>query len=473
MSTIVNKFEEICELKSENKAFYYICNNELKSKSYSELYEDVQLMSSYLIHEGVNKGDRILAFATSNYNLCVFILASFKIGASVMYVNIFAKQESLKRIFEKYRPQYILVSNKTKMIKMFFKEINKIKNIINIDQIDSFKYKKFEKIEINEDTPALITVTTGSTGNPKMFIRTHKDLYNQLLLVTNNIKKKVEQEIVLTTSYIYIFANIMQGFTTVLPNINLGSNSDSKILKKLNKFKELDISMIITSPDFCLRTPNIYSNLKTLYFGGAILNYNEAKRIDEKYRNCSIIYIYGSTECNLISGIELNKYIEYLEKDSICVLGNLCNGVEVKIDEENHILVKSDALLTKTLEKIEINNKYYDTNDIGKIKDNTLIYIGKNKFFIEINNKKIYSNEIEQDIILEFRQLQKCAVLQKNEKYYVVIEDYKIKPEEVQKYIIDKYNIETDIIRMKIIPRDNKHHTKIDYMKLEKILEGK
>ena len=473
MSLIVNKSEEICKIKSETKAFYYIRNNELKSKSYSELYEDVQLMSSYLIHKGVNKGDRILAFATSNYNLCIFILASFKIGASVMYVNVFAKQESLKRIFEKYRPQHILVSNKTKMVKMFFKEINKIKNIINIDQIDSFKYKEFEEIETEEDTPALITVTTGSTGNPKMFIRTHKDLYNQLLLVTNNINKKEEQEIVLTTSYIYIFANIMQGFTTVLPNINLGSNSDSKISKILNKFKDLDISMIITSPDFCLRTPNIYPNLKTLYFGGAILNYNEAERIRKKYRNSNIIYIYGSTECNLISGIELNKYIEYLEKDNICVLGNICNGVELKIDEENHILVKSDALLTKTLEDIEIDNEYYDTNDIGKIKDDMLIYIGKNKFFIEINNNKIYCNEIEQNVILEFKQLQKCAIIQKNEKYYLFIEDYKVDSEEVKKYIKDKYSIETNIIRMKIIPRDNKHHTKIDYIKLEKILEEK
>lgn len=473
MSLIVNEFERICKKNSNKVAFYYIDKNQLTHKSYKELYNDVILMSSYLVSKGVKKEDKILAFASSGYNLCVFILAAFKIGASVMYVNIFARQESLKRVFEKYRPEHILVSNTTKMVKLFFKEINQIKNIINIDDVKDFKFKKINLEEMDEDIPGLITLTTGSTGNPKMFIRTHKDLYNQLQLVINNIQKETENEVVLTTSYIYIFANILQGFTTVLPNINLGSTNDNKIIKKLNRFKDLEISMIITSPDFCLRTPNIYPKLKTLYFGGAILNYNEANKIKSKYENCNIIYIYGSTECNVISKVGLDEYVKRLKEEGICIIGKTCKGVEVKIDANNHILVKSEALLTKSLDEIKIDDGYYDTNDIGKLEDNNLIYLGKNRFYININNRKVYANEIEQKVCTRFTQIEKCAVLEKNNRYYIFVEDYVVNKDDVEKYIKKEYGIDIKVYTIKIIPRDIKHHTKINYIKLERILETK
>ena len=239
MSLIVNEFERICKLNSNKVAFYYIDKNQLTHKSYKELYNDVILMSSYLVSKGVKKEDKILAFASSGYNLCVFILAAFKIGASVMYVNIFARQESLKRVFEKYRPEHILVSNTTKMVKIFFKEINQIKNIINIDDVKDFKFKKNNLEEIDEDIPGLITLTTGSTGNPKMFIRTHKDLYNQLQLVINNIQKETENEVVLTTSYISKSLNLFNFFIILLllllPKFILGST----VVKPCNIFANL------------------------------------------------------------------------------------------------------------------------------------------------------------------------------------------------------------------------------------------
>ncbi len=473
MSIIVEKFEEVCNLNKEKKVMYYIDKNKLESKTFGQMYEDVLKMTSYLVYRGVKKQDRILAFASSNYNLCVFILAAFKIGASVMYIDIFAKQESLRNIFDKYKPDHILVCNRTNIIRNAFKEISKIKNIINIDKLNKFEYKEIKYENLEEQTPALITTTTGSTGIPKIFVRSHKDLLQQLELVMANIDSNLKDEVVLTTSYIYIFANIIQGFTTVLPNINLGSNSDSKIINKLSKFSNLDITMIITSPDFCLRTPNIYPKLRRLYFGGAILNYNEAKKIVNKYKDIDITYIYGSTECNLISKIKLNNYIEILKKQGICLLGTICNGVNIRIDKDGHILVKSDALLQKSLDEITFNDGYYDTNDIGVLENNQLIYRGKKGFLITIDGRILYSNEIEQKVILKFENISKCAMIQKENKYYLFIEDYNISKEEIEEFIKITYGIEANIIQIKVIPKDIKHHTKINYLKLEKILERK
>lgn len=472
MSEIINKFDSVCNNNKEKIAMYYVEKNRLNTKTFFELHEDVVKMSTFLCSKGVMANDKILAFASSNYNLCVFILAAFKLGASVMYIDIFARQESIKNIFEKYKPSHILVSNRTNIIKKLFREINAIKNVINIDIATNFNSENIKFENIPENTSALITTTTGSTGVPKIFVRSHKDLLNQLNLVINNIENTFENEIILTTSYIYIFANILQGYATVLPNINLASNSNKKIEKKLSYFDNINITTIITSPDFCLKVDNTFRKLKNLYFGGAILNYNEAIKIADKYKNTKITYIYGSTECNLISKVDLSEYIYKLKSENICYLGQLCNGVVAKVDGNNHILVKSNALLRKTLDEISnCNEEFYDTNDIGAILDgNRLIYKGKNKFFINVNDNIIYSNEIEQKIVLNFRNITKCAVIQKSEKCYVFVENYDINKKSIKTYLKNEYGIDAEILSIRVIPKDVKHHTKINYLKLEKML---
>ena len=234
MSKIVNVFNKICNQEKNKISFVYYEKGKLQTKTFTDLKNDTDNIANYLLNLGVKRNDKILTFANSSYHLCVFMLASLKIGVSIMYVDILAKQDRLKNAFDDYKPDYVLVSNKTKIIKVFFKEINKIKKVINIDNVIYNKNSKIKKIEeINDNDIALLTMTTGSTGKPKIAIRTHQNLYEQLKLVNDNIDSKSSDEIVLTTSYIYVFANIMNGYTTVLPQINLALSNKSLLNKKL------------------------------------------------------------------------------------------------------------------------------------------------------------------------------------------------------------------------------------------------
>ena len=233
--------------------------------------------------------------------------------------------------------------------------------------------------------------------------------------------------------------------------------------------------MIITSPDFCLKTNNIYNNLKKIYFGGAILNINEAKIIQEKYSNVNIEYIYGATECNLISKINLKKYINYLRVENKCVLGQVVKGVEIKIGPNNEILVSSKALLENYLIKdttnktIDENKKiWHNTGDTGYYENGILYYYGRSKYFISIDKSKIFSNQLEQNITNNFNNINKCAVLQKNNNIYLFIETRKIIDyNNLLAFLKDNYKInKIKIIKISKIPCDIKHHTKINYKKL-------
>lgn len=466
MSKIIDVFEKSCIENKDKYAFYFEENKRLITKTFDEVYKDTNEMVDYLLENGIKQGDKILAFANSNYKLCVFIIASFKIGATIMYIDIFAKQDKMKNLFEKYKPDYVLVSNKTKYIKVFFKEINKIKTIINIDNIKGNNNENKITDAISDNQAALLTTTTGSTGTPKIVIRTHNDLYEQLNLITNNIEKCRESEIVLTTSYIYVLANLLQGFTTVLPNINL--NKNSKILnEKLSLYKDIGINMIITSPDFCLKTNNIYPKLEYLYFGGAILNYTEAVAIQKKFNKSNNIYMYGCTECNIISKNKLNLYISDLKKLNINNLGQVVKGVKVKIGEHNKICVSSNALTNNYIDNSNLSDSH-DTGDRGYLNNNELIFLGKENAALNINDDIIYSNQIEQELVLNYK-LNKCAILEYNKKFYLFLEE-RNKALEIKEYLKQRYKINTIIKVIKKIPCDIKHHTKINYKELKELI---
>lgn len=462
MSVVSDEFERVCKENGLKVAFYFEMSGRLKSKTYKELYEDVKKAESYLAKKGVSRGKRLLAFASPDYNLLVCMLAVFKLGAAVMYVDIFAKQDSLKNFFNRFEPNYVLVSNKTRFLRLFFRSISRVR-VVNVGKFStSSAILKSDNIEDN--TPALITATTGSSGKPKVFIRTHEDLFNQLMLIRNNMKAVGHDEIILTTSYIYAFANLMQGFTTVLPNINLALRKGTKrVIKKLEMFEELKITTIMTSPDYCLRLPNLYPRVKRLYFGGAILNYNEARRIQSKYARADIWYIYGSTECALIAGVRLEEYLDVLKKTGRCLLGDVCDGVRVHINDEGHILINSDALLRQELSG-KIAREYYDINDIGCLESGRLYYLGKNGTKVKIKGREYYANELEQKLVLKFRELSKCAILEYQGVNYAFIEEV-VDEKEIRDFLVKEYGI-VNVISLRQIPRDVKHHTKIDYARL-------
>ena len=466
MSKIIEKFNEICKKNPNEIAFYYLNKNKLNQKTFREVLDETNAIATALKKQGIKKNDKILAFAEPNYNLCIFMMASFKIGASIMYIDVFAKQDKFKNIFEKYTPKYILVSNKTNLLKPFFKLINQIPNVININHIELSNIKQKDD-DVPDSNLALLTTTTGQTGTPKIYLRTQKDLYNQLEVIMNNIEKE-NTKVVLTTSFMYIFANLLLGFTTIIPNINL-RKKEKTINRKLKKFNNLDIDTLITSPDFLIKVNNYFPKLKNIYFGGAILNHNEANLIKNKFSKVNIYYTYGSTECNIISVNKLPDYIKYLEKHHENNLGKIVKGVTVTIGENQEITVSGKNLLTSYIGG-NASQQNYNTNDNGYIKNNNLIYLGRTNSNTIINKTKVYYNQIEQEVILNNKQIKKCAFIEKNNQYYLFVQKCKFNKKKVISEIKQKYSITLILKTITKIPCDIKHHTKIDYKRLKRMI---
>lgn len=477
MSRIVDIFENICLSKGEQTAVVYREGSRVRRRSFAELHRDVHKTTAYFADCGVKRGDRILAFASSSYKLCIFMLAALEIGASIMYVDIWAKQDSLRSVFADYRPHTVLVSNKTKHLRVFFGEIGRIRRVINIDRFESFSAGGTVLTDIPEGTAALLTMTTGTTGKPKIAVRSHRDLLQQLELINRNMSPQ-EHETVLTTSYIYVFANILNGFTTVIPRLELGRYSCRRVNRLLRLFKDEPVSMIITTPDFCLKAENIFPKLRTLYFGGAILNLYEAMLIRGKFGGCDCRIIYGSTECNLIATAELDEFIRVLKTTHRSILGRPADGVRVRLGDDGEVLVASEAMLESylisdpsTKERDSEGTLWHHTNDIAEADGELLYFLGKSRRYITVGESRLYSNCIEQEIIARFDNIPKCAVLRHKGRVFVFLQGETAYKDGITELLQGLGIASPEIVTVKKIPCDAKHHTKINYDKLKERLK--
>ncbi len=469
MSRIVEGFERVCREQNEKTALIYQSHDRLIRKSYRQLYQEAGSVTDYLEQCGLHRGEKVLLFAKVSYRLVVFMIAAMRMGITVMFVDIRGLQDKPEHIVGRFFPDVILLSRQTKLLRWLLRGTRGICRTLLLDDIPLDRTSAPCKDRSAEADIALLTMTTGSTGSPKIIPRSYENLLRQLELINAN-RKTGQNDVILTTSFMYVFANLLSGDTTVLSVISSRS-SKAKIDRCFSAFRDVGVTMMITSPDFALKMDNPFPALRTLYFGGAILNTYEARKIAGTFAAADIIYIYGSTECNLMSCVPLDRYLASLEQGESC-LGEPVRGVQMRIIEDE-IFVASRALLSGSLDgssghRIQEGEQlWHGTGDAGFLRDGELYYLGRKKFSVQKDGKRYYYNVLEQAVSRQFPNWTKCAFSADGGRMVLFAEGAgQGEIMRAKQFLQEQFRIEADVRVLREIPRDVKHHTKVDYSRL-------
>ena len=305
---------------------------------------------------------------------------------------------------------------------------------------------------------------------PKIVVRNHQDLYNQLDLLQKNLPKS-GSPVIMSTSYIYLFAVLASGDTAVLPRIQL-DKSAKKINKQLSHYAHVPITIIITSPVFGIKADNIFPKLERMYIGGASINLDQALTIAGKFPKSQNYIVYVATECNIMAHCGLKTYIKNLTTNYRSTLGKPFNGVTLKIDKDDNILVSCTALIKgfindeRKYDRRKID--WYNTNDKGFIEDGFLYYRGKYNYYITYKGERYYNHEIEQYVTVSCPEIKKCAIVQKRNRITLFLTE-KVDEAKVSTILAQKYDFKVKYRYTPAIPHDTRHHTKTDYRQLLKI----
>lgn len=478
-----------------------ICLIEEKEKvSYDELYKRVSRFKKYLEGKGIKKGQKVLVLVPMSIDLYVTLISIWAIGATACFMDAgFIKNGMKNNKFEEVDcligiSKYLLYSNINHNLKQLKTKINV--NVIN--RLNNDYNLEIEDVE--EDFPAILTYTSGTTGVPKIAARSHNFLEIQANILEENLNYE-KDDIELSSIPIFTLCNINVGITTVIANGNYTNLGKSNIKKIINQIENENINRLMEAPALLNNITQFYlinglkqEKITKIFTGGGAVFMDFVKDMKTVYPNAKIVTLYGSTEAEPIAELNIDQMseteIELTKQGNGILAGNIIGVQDCKI-------IKSDAKEIGSISKEEFEKM--QTNDVGEIvvtgKNVLKGYVGgigdkENKFnvdgviyhrtgdlgIIDSNQrlwlrgriKQPYFN-IEAALHSNFK-IGKTAVFKSNDKIVLVIEGEKnINEEEIRKIIFfENINI---IKYVKEIPVDKRHSTKVDYKELKKILK--
>ena len=514
--TIIDKIKDLRKQYPDNTALFDLkTGNKI---TFTQIDTKSDEICSYLTQKGFKKGNKIVVFVPIGIEFYLILTAIFKMGLQAVFIDPYAGIEHINKCCEMISPDGIIGSGKT-LLKGFFlmgirkigKKINYIKMMEHSEKLSIYEknknQKKIQNEKIDGNTPALISFTSGSTGFPKIIMRTHEFLLGQHNVLEKNLK--FEKETAVYSSFpIFLLSHMATGTTTFIPDLNWRKPVESDFGNIVKQITENNIQNIILPPaifenivKFCKDEKIMLENVQKVYTGGAPVFYSLMKNIKEVFANAKIIALYGASEAEPISVLNFEditeENIENMKNGDGLLAGKIVNEIELKIEElektpeknkilknnniedfsalKGEILVKGENVVNGYLNvEKKPNEKWHRTGDMGYInKKGQLILLGRVKGRIQLGEKIYYPFTVETAFSF-CKNLKKSVLTSKNNKLYLfaernpefkgnLSEDSEIK-ELKEKFEIFKI-IETEI------PMDKRHNSKTDYKKLEEIVE--
>ena len=518
--TIIDKIKDLRKQYPDNIALFDLkAGNKI---TFTQIDIKSDEICNYLVQKGFKKENKIVVFVPIGIEFYLILTAIFKMGLQAVFIDPYAGIEHINKCCEMISPDGIIGSRKTLLKGFFLKGIRKIGKKINYikmmehskkfskyqkngSQKENEKTTKFEKID--ENTPALISFTSGSTGFPKIIMRTHEFLLGQHNVLEKNLK--FEKETAVYSSFpIFLLSHMATGTTTFIPDLNWRKPVESDFGNIVKQITENNIQNIILPPaifenivKFCKDEKITLENVQKVYTGGAPVFYSLMKKIKEVFTNAKIIALYGASEAEPISILNFKDIteedIENMKNGEGLLAGKIVNEIELKIEElektpeknkilkdnnvedfsalKGEILVKGENVVNGYL-NVQKNpdEKWHRTGDMGYINSNgQLVLLGRVKGRIQIEKNTYYPFTVETAFSF-CKNLKKSVLTSKNNKLYLfaernpefkgnLSEDSEIK-ELKEKFGIFKI-IETEI------PMDKRHNSKTDYKRLEEIVK--
>lgn len=498
---IVSLFLESVE-KHKNKAALV---DDGVSVSYEHLLNDIRSLAAVYRKKGVEKGHRVLVMLPMSINLYKTVLALFYIGATPVFLDEWVSVKRLRESCRFIKCDAMVSSVKLQLFSVFVKELRNIKIKIRNREYTSIE-NIFEPVGVHSTDTALVTFTSGTSGVPKAAKRTHgylKAQYNALKPIVDNRSK-----FSLVTLPIVVLVNLALGKTTILPPPKVHKEESLSLL--VNRVRSQEIEELITSPAILedvvdvLNDDDVEINIKSVLSGGGPVFPDLARKVIAKFKHAECIAVYGSTEAEPISMLNMNELQEFSHNhvfENGLPVGNIdihtqvriipisdqpisvntlddLDSLSLKSGKKGEVIVSGQHVLTEYLDNIEANRRYkikvgdtiwHRTGDVGSMDVNNQLYLwGRCADVFEHDSKTWYPLSVA----YAFKQKTGCisAILSIDKQPVIFIESKQLPQAEIDAALQELGLTSFQVKLIEKLPRDKRHRTKVDYEKLRAML---
>ena len=492
-----------------------ICHGDA-SITFKELSRQSCQGTNFLSSLGFGAGDVMLVFVPMSIDLYCILMSLWRMNMTALFLDPSSTAETMHHCLKRIQPKGFIGTPLTQFIRFKRSPLRKIPKVLTTGWLP-FHTRwsgrlscavSSEVLNCNDDTPALITFTSGSTGIPKGTVRTHGFLRAQ--------KKVLEKTLLLqqgksdlATLPVFALINLASGVTTIIPSVSLKRPAEVDSAAVLGDFAKFRPETAVASPAFferLLQDPSCDNLrcLESLYTGGAPVFPGLLKKLAAALPKTSITAVYGSTEAEPIAELKFEDIgaddFEKMAQGAGLLAGKVVNFIRCAIIENSsgrplgpfsresfceiqkmkghpgEIVVEGDHVLKGYLGTVgDAENKFrvdeciwHRTGDVGYFDEQGRLWL-LGRCSAEVRDQKgtAYPFAIE-TAALQYPQVEKAAFCSIAERRVLIIEtggdfdDVKVTLEPV----LRRFDI--DRVERGTIPVDKRHNAKVDYPELLK-----
>jgi acyl-CoA synthetase (AMP-forming)/AMP-acid ligase II len=476
-------------------------------------------VAGQIASHGIGSGDGILMLHPMSIELYVFLVALFRIGAVAMFLDPSAGRSHIAHCVSLYSPRAFFGSWKAQLLRLATPSLRRIPQSFCSSwfpaahriSLDGAPISTQQVVNLQSSAPALITFTSGSTGQPKAALRTHGFLIAQHQALHKSLSLS-PGVIDLTTLPIFVLANLASGVTSVLPDAEMRAPGKIDARPVLDQIHRHSIATTAASPAFiarladeCNRTNRQISQLKHVYMGGAPVFPSDLRQARRLFPNAEITAVYGSTEAEPMADLDLSEISQEdfaaMEQGAgllagipvsslrLCILrdqwgspigpipGAEFDSLRLPRDEVGEIVVSGDHVLPGYLggagdaeTKFDVDGvRWHRTGDLGRLDSKGRLWLmGRAAAAIHDDLGILYPFAVE-CAAMQVQGVRRAAILQVEGRRVLAVEAEGANVSEALAQAMAWAHLH--VIRLlHAVPMDKRHNAKVDYAALAKAL---
>ena len=297
-----------------------------------------------LLHAGgLRPGDGVLVLLPMSAELYVALLAVFRLGMVVLILDPSAGREHIERCCALYPPQALIAGARAHLLRLLSPALRRIplKVSVGAPVPGALSWARIDRTPpvstvhpCDPATPALLTFTSGSTGQPKAAVRSHGFLLAQYHALRQSLEL-VAGEVQLTTLPVFVLANLASGVTSLIPDVDLRRPDAIRPARLVEQVLSHRPARLAASPallerlaDHCRGRSVTFPSVRTLFTGGGPVFPGLLAALRRMAPRAEIVAVYGSTEAEPIA-LCLQDALDAGDRDAIARGAGLPAGFPV------------------------------------------------------------------------------------------------------------------------------------------------
>lgn len=286
--------------------------------TFEALWRKVECGSGYLQACGLKAGDTILLFQPVSIELYELLLAALHGGMRVMLADPANGAAFLQRCCERVPPACFFGPWKAQLLRWWVPGLRAIPRAITGGWFAGASSWQTDgdpaaMAAVDDDAPALITFTSGSTGQPKAAVRTHGFLLAQHAALADSLRFE-DGEVDLVTLPVFVLANLASGLTSVLADTDLRHPGQADAAAIRRQCAAHGVTRCAASPAFfeaLLKggdAPHGMPSFAKVFTGGAPVFPDLLERLCKRLPEAEVSAVFGSTEAEPMAHLEAGHY---------------------------------------------------------------------------------------------------------------------------------------------------------------------